>query len=160
MQQFPKVKDIQSFPLFLWHPESGSAKATFDCHCQRWAGAAGYIRSLLQETFNEKPKHRAKRLEGSSRQGNRQEGREQLLCHEPAAGDLAGEGVLRANAFEGAMIAASRENHDSMTRFHITVILFAACCLSCSQRPDVHAGFTDEPQWTVVCDFEEYALGF
>ena len=56
------------------------------------------------------------------------------------------------------IIAAKLENHDSMTRFHITVILFAACCLSCSQRPDVHAGFTDEPQGTVVFDFEEYAL--
>ena len=72
---------------------------------QRWAGAAGYIRSLLQETFNEKPEHRAKRLEGSSRQRNRQEGREQLLCHEPAAGDLAGEGVLSfpANSLPGGV---------------------------------------------------------
>lgn len=56
------------------------------------------------------------------------------------------------------IIVAKLENHDSMTRFHITVILFAAYCLSCSQRPDVHAGFTDEPQGTVVFDFEEYAL--
>ena len=45
-----------------------------------------------------------------------------------------------------------------MARYHSALFVLAACCLSCSQRPDVHAGFTDEPQGTVVFDFEEYAL--
>ena len=45
-----------------------------------------------------------------------------------------------------------------MTRFHVSLFILAVCCLSCSQRPDVHAGFRDEPQESVVFDFEEYAL--
>ena len=73
---------------------SGSAKATFDCHCQRWAGAAGYIRSLLQETFNEKPKHRAKRPARPSRQTNCQKRRNNLFCDEPVVRHLACYGVL------------------------------------------------------------------
>lgn len=59
---------------------------------------------------------------------------------------------------EGAIIAANRENLDSMTRFHISLFILAVCCLSCSPRQDVHAGFRDEPQGSVVFDFEEYAL--
>lgn len=45
-----------------------------------------------------------------------------------------------------------------MTRFHISLFILAVCCLSCLQRPDVHTGFRDEPQESVVFDFEEYAL--
>lgn len=49
-----------------------------------------------------------------------------------------------------------------MDRFLVSSFLLTACCvfflLSCSTRQDVHAGFRDEPQESVVFDFEEKAL--